>query len=73
MDSRALAGELPPVVGENGDVGRLAVMVHSDVDHDRASFLSFVLSDAAASSSEHGSGGPLLHGIRGLVSGRLAR
>jgi hypothetical protein len=43
MDSRALAGELPPVVGENGDVGRLAVKVHSDVDHDRASLLSFVL------------------------------
>jgi hypothetical protein len=57
MDSRALAGELPPVVGENGDVGRLAVKVHSDVDDDRASLLSFVLSDATASSSEHGSGG----------------
>jgi hypothetical protein len=42
MDSRALAGELPPVVGENGDVGRLAVKVHSDVDDDRASLLSFV-------------------------------
>jgi hypothetical protein len=32
--------------------------------------VSFVLSDATASSSEHGSRVPLLHGVRGLVSGR---
>jgi len=38
------AGEQLPVAGEHGDVRGLAVKVHSDVDHDRASFLSFVLS-----------------------------
>jgi hypothetical protein len=32
-----------PVAGEHSDVRGLAVQVHSDVDHDRASFLSFVL------------------------------
>jgi len=38
------AREHLPVVGKNRDVRGLAVKVHSDVDHDRASFLSFVLS-----------------------------
>jgi hypothetical protein len=38
------AREQLSVVGENGDVRGLAVQIHSDVDHDRASFLSFVSS-----------------------------
>jgi hypothetical protein len=40
----APARENLPVVGQHGDVRGLAVKVHSDVDHDRASFLSFVWS-----------------------------
>jgi hypothetical protein len=44
-----LAGDPParehlPVGVEHSNVRGLAVKVHSDVDHDRASFLSFVLS-----------------------------
>jgi hypothetical protein len=44
-------------------VRTLAVQVHPDLHHDRACVLSLAKADAT-SRPKHGSGGPLLHGIK---------
>src|SRR5207247_6123514 len=59
----AAAEQHRPVLGQGGDDGALAVQIDSEIHHDWASILSFVIW-RSFNRCEHGSGGPLLHGIR---------
>src|SRR5712691_2485211 len=51
------------VLGESRDDRSLAVEIDSEIHHAWASILSFVMW-RSLNRCEHGSGGPLLHGIR---------